>query len=104
MSICFIIGSYKYFIKGRIYICTRTQMIDTSILVSLITYDIYAMKSNNTAHIRNAVLVGEASLRRRIISFICDVCDVNRETYDPGAPGGLYLVHFGRNVLKLSWS
>ena len=23
----------------------------------------YAMKSNNTAHIRNAVLVGEASLR-----------------------------------------
>ena len=44
----------------------------------------YAMKSNSTAHIRNAVLIGEASLRRRMISFICDVCDVNRDTYDPG--------------------
>ena len=66
--------------------------------------EMYAMKSNSTAHIRNAVLIGEASLRRRMISFICDVCDVNRETYDPGAPGGLYLVHFGRKVLKLSGS
>ena len=39
-----------------------------------------------------------------MISFICDVCDVNRDTYDPRAPGGLYLVHFGRKVLKLSGS
>ena len=67
-------------------------------------YDTYAIKSNSTAHIRNAVFIGEASLRRRMISFICDVCDVNRETYDPGAPGGLYLAHFDQTVLKLSWS
>ena len=40
----------------------------------------YAMKSNSTAHIRNAVCVGAASLQRRIINFICDVCDVNRDT------------------------
>ena len=44
-----------------------------------------------------------------MISFICDGCDVNLDTYEPGAPGpgapgGLYLVHFGRNVLKLSGS
>ena len=89
---------------------TRIRMIDISTMVSLlwncllITYEMYAMKSNSTAHIRNAVCVGAASLRRRMINFICDVCDVNRDTYDPGAPGGLYLVHLGRNVLKLSGS
>ena len=60
------------------------------------------MKSSNTAHIRNAMFIGAASLRMRVISFICDVCDVNLDTYEPGAPGGLYLVYFGRNVLKLS--
>ena len=62
------------------------------------------MKSSNTAHIRNAMSIGAASLRIRRISFIRYVCDVNLDTYGPGAPGGLYLVHFGRNVLKLSGS
>ena len=62
------------------------------------------MKSSNTAHIRNAVSISAAFLRIRRITFICDVCDENLDTYEPGAPGGLYLVHFGRNVLKLSGS
>ena len=33
------------------------------------------------------------------MSFVCDVWDVNRETYKLGDPGGLYLVHLGRNML-----
>ena len=64
----------------------------------------YAMKSNSTAFIRNAVSVVAASLQIRMISFIYDVCGVNRETYDPGPQGGFYLAHFGRKVLKLSGS
>ena len=59
----------------------------------------YAMKSNNTAHIRNAVLVGEASLRRRIISFICDVCDVKRDTDDTRILNAtLYPDHLQKNT------
>ena len=64
----------------------------------------YAMKSSSTAHIRNAMSILAASLRIQRISFICDVCDMNPETYESGAPGGLYLVHFRRNVMNLSRS
>ena len=36
--------------------------------------------------------IGAASLRIRRISFICDVCDVNLDTYEPGAQVVLYIL------------